>query len=200
MSRLVDSEGNLKFKTLSLFCLGILTLPHGNAEPERGFSINKTILAVHGFSLKEETPEAFRFVKDFIIKSGGGDEVEVTKELRKSCEASHSRYQFYLSQQKKEEEEEAARKKALEELERRKDETENLERERDILMKSIKVAENCIEEGNLELSAVTMSKTLDREKSIAANTKITMGLKRKSELSQELDELEKKRKILTHSS
>ena len=40
----------------------ILTLPHGNAEPERGFSINKALLAVHGWTL-----EALRLVKDYII-------------------------------------------------------------------------------------------------------------------------------------
>lgn len=64
MSKLTDSEGKTKFKTLSLFCLCILTLPHGNAELERGFSINKAILAVHGFSLQADTLEALRFVKD----------------------------------------------------------------------------------------------------------------------------------------
>ena len=87
---MVDSEGNQRYKNLSLLCHCILTLPHGNAEPGRGFSINKAILAVHGFSVKEDTLEALRLVKDFLILDGGGDEVEVTKELRKSCEASHA--------------------------------------------------------------------------------------------------------------
>ena len=70
MSRLVDSEGKSKFKILSLLCLCILTLPHGNAESERGFSINKAILVLCGFSPHEETLEALRFVKDFIIENG----------------------------------------------------------------------------------------------------------------------------------
>lgn len=191
---MVDSEGNRKYKNLSLLCHCILTLPHGNAEPERGFSINKAILAVHGFSIKEDTLEALRLVKDFLILNGGGDEVEVTKELRKSCEASHARYKCYLSQQKKIEEEEAARKKTEEELKQKKDEIESLEREREILLKSIKVADNCIEEGNIELESITKSKTINRDKLIGAQTKISMGIKRKSELSQELNELEKKMK------
>ena len=189
---MVDSEGNRKYKNLSLLCHCILTLPHGNAEPERGFSINKAILAVHGFSIKEDTLEALRLVKDFLILNGGGDEVEVTKELRKSCEASHARYECYLSQQKKIEEEEAARKKTEEEL--KKDEIKSLEREREILLKSIKVADNCIEEGNIELESITKSKTINRDKLIGSQTKISMGIKRKSELSQELNELEKKMK------
>ena len=87
---LVDSERNRKYKNLLLLCHCILTLPHDNAEPERGFSINKAILAVHGFSIKEDTLEALTLVKDFLILNGGVDEVEVTKELRKSCEASHA--------------------------------------------------------------------------------------------------------------
>ena len=38
---MVDSEGNRKYKNLSLLCHCILTLPHGNAEPERGFQSTK---------------------------------------------------------------------------------------------------------------------------------------------------------------
>ena len=117
---MVDSEGNRKYKNLSLLCHCILTLPHGNAEPKRGFSINKAILAVRGFSIKEDTLEALWLVKDFLILNGGGDEVELTKELRYEC---------YFSQQKKIEEEEAARKKTEEELKQKKDEIKSLERE-----------------------------------------------------------------------
>ena len=49
-----------------------MTLPHGSAQPERGFSINEAILAGHEFALQEETLEALRFVKDLIIENEGG--------------------------------------------------------------------------------------------------------------------------------
>ena len=41
----------------------MLILPHGNADPERGFSVNKH-LDNHGSTTSEETIEALRFLKD----------------------------------------------------------------------------------------------------------------------------------------
>ena len=47
-------------------------LPHGNAEPERGFSVNGQVIDVHGPNIGEDMIIAIRTVKDFIINSGGG--------------------------------------------------------------------------------------------------------------------------------
>ena len=33
----------------------ILSLSHGNSTPEKGFSRNKLILEVHGYSMREDT-------------------------------------------------------------------------------------------------------------------------------------------------
>ena len=44
---------------------------------------------------------------DFIIENGGYNKDEVTKKLRKSCESSPSRYQYYLSEKRKEKRREA---------------------------------------------------------------------------------------------
>ena len=44
------------------------------------------------------------------------------------------------------------------------------------------------------MESITKSKTINRDKLIGAQTKISMGIKRKSEVSQELNELEKKMK------
>ena len=60
----------MKYNTIAKLNLCVL-LPHGNADPERAFSPNKNVLAVHGFSIKEETQEAIRMVKDFIIRNNG---------------------------------------------------------------------------------------------------------------------------------
>lgn len=85
----------------------------------------KICLAVHGFSIKEETLEAIRLVKDYIIQNEGVCNVTVTKELMKSCEASRTRYECYLSNQKKKSEEEEARKRALESLSKEKEKLGN---------------------------------------------------------------------------
>ena len=54
-----------KLSKLALHCL--LVLPHGSSDPERGFSINKNILKVHGYSTKEDTLIALRYKWMFLF-------------------------------------------------------------------------------------------------------------------------------------
>ena len=107
----------MKYNTIAKLSLCVLLLPHGNADPERGFSLNKNVLAVHGFSIKEETLEAIRMVKDFIIRNNGVMNIEISKDLIEHCKVSHTRYQCYLNEQRKIHEEEKSRKKLREEEE-----------------------------------------------------------------------------------
>ena len=83
----------MKYSTIAKLILCVLLLPHGNADPERGFSLNKNVLAVHGISIKEETLEAIRMVKDFIIGNSGVMNIEISKDLIEHCKVSHTRYQ-----------------------------------------------------------------------------------------------------------
>ena len=64
-------------------------------------------------------------------------------------------------------------------------------REKAVLVKSMKVRENCVDEGNTELENLTKSKILTRDKLIASQTKISMGLKRKAEFSAEIETINK---------
>ena len=82
ISKIADSStAILKFSNLSKLAHCVLVIPHGNAEPERGFSINKHVLNIHGNSLKEDTIVALRLVKDCLIRAGGVEKFVVTKEL-----------------------------------------------------------------------------------------------------------------------
>ena len=65
-------------------------------------------------------------------------------------------------------------------------------REKAVLVKSMKVAENCVDEGNTKLENLTKIKILTRQKLIASQTKISMGLKGKAELSAEIETIDKK--------
>ena len=56
----------------------------------------------------------------------------------------------------------------------------------------MKVAENCTDKGNTELENLTKSKIISCDKLIASQTKISMGLKRKAELSAEIETIDKK--------
>ena len=82
------------------------------ADLERGFSLNKIILYVHGFSIKEDTLEVIRIVKDFIVRSNGVLNIEMTKDLFEHCKVSLTRYQCYLEENRKSREEEESHKQA----------------------------------------------------------------------------------------
>ena len=49
------ASGNQKYKHLAKLALCCLVLSHGNAEPERGFSIDKYLLKVHGNAIEDES-------------------------------------------------------------------------------------------------------------------------------------------------
>jgi hypothetical protein len=59
----IEGDYDYKYKQMGLMTLICLTLSHGNANAERGFSINKFALENRS-SLKESTIIAVRTVKD----------------------------------------------------------------------------------------------------------------------------------------
>lgn len=165
-------------------------MPHGNADPERGFSINKRILDIHGSSLKEETLEAIRLVKDFLIKCGDIENVNIDLGLLKSCKNARAHYQAYLDRKKEEEQAIRNLEKEKEDKKKSQSERDQLEREKAIILKGIEIAEKSVIHGNSEMEHLLALQRMDREKLIGAQSKISMGVKRKSELSTELDLLE----------
>ena len=83
-------------------------------------------------------------------------------------------------------------RKSLKKLREEEESKNELIREKAVLIKSMKVAENCVDEGNTELENLTKSKIISRGKLIASQTKISMGLKRKAKLSAEIETIDKK--------
>ena len=61
------------------------------------------------------------------------------------------------------------------------------------LKKGIEFAETSVEEGNHELGEAMKEKTLNRDKRILYQSKITMWLKKKTESNKDLRKLEKKK-------
>jgi len=87
----------------------VLTLSHGNASVERGFSINKEFLVEN---MREETLIAERVIYDSIIIQGGIKNIEITKSLIHYMKNAHSRYKEALSAKiKKNEMSEVTKKK-----------------------------------------------------------------------------------------
>ena len=61
------------------------------------------------------------------------------------------------------------------------------------MKKVIEVVQTNVEEGNHELGEVLKGKTLKRDKIVLNQSKITMRLKRKTELNEDLGKLEEKK-------
>ena len=96
LENLRDASGTVKLPILSAFMKCTLSISHGNSAPESGFSINKHILDIHGHSLKEDTIEALRAVKDAILCYPSLLDIPVTKEMLQNIKASRQRYQADL--------------------------------------------------------------------------------------------------------
>ena len=75
--------------------MSILTLSHGNADPERGFSINKLLLQAHGTQILPNTLELIRLIKSWLIRYGGGSNIAIDKPLLKLVSNSLPSYTEY---------------------------------------------------------------------------------------------------------
>lgn len=191
-----DENGHLKFKALSALMLGICTLSHGNADPERGFSINKHMLDTHGTSTSKKTIEALRFVKDYVILNGSVNNMTIPKELIKICSQARQRLEDDLKAEReaKRIEEDARRQlnKQAVELQKQKSEESEMFSNLKKLDKKLKISNDLLNEGQNELEELTKSDKVNRVKLLSANAKITTSLKRKAELQKEKDQLSDK--------
>ena len=100
-----DDNGRLLFPQLTPFVKACLTLSHGNAGPEQGFSINKAILDAHGTRLGEDNIIALRRIKHRLLQVGDVTNFEITRPLLESVKLSRKRYeeeQKALSEKKQE--------------------------------------------------------------------------------------------------
>ena len=135
-----------------LVAKSICVLSHANADPERGFSLNKKILDVHGSSIEDDTIAALRFVKDQLIQRLNR---KLTRELPDLCKGACKIYQDHLIALQHQKELEF---KAREEAEHRK-ESENdredkvegiqkMQRDFELLMTCVIAADKTISKGN----------------------------------------------------
>ena len=90
----------------------------------------------------------------------------------------------------------AAKKKKAE----NQDKLAEIERVIGVLQNGIKMAEKIIKEGNEEVQSSLLKKALNRNELTQSNMEVAAGVKRKEELSLEIQELEKKRVKLVENS
>ena len=118
--KIEDEDRKLKYKNLGKLALIVLLLSHGNADPERGSSINKRLLEKHGSSIDEDTLDSIWIVKDFLIHSGGQNNVEITPEMMKECKSSNEKYKIYLAEKEKKKKNAKKQKQLKKEAEKKK--------------------------------------------------------------------------------
>jgi len=88
-----DENGMKKYKHLSALALTILTLSHGNADPERGFSINKRLLKIHSVQIEQHILVSIRLIKGWIMLKGGLIQLIdlIDLSLVRSVQSSHAK-------------------------------------------------------------------------------------------------------------
>ena len=202
--QLKDKQDRKKYPQLFALVMCVLSLSHGNSAPESGFSINKSMLEVHGHSLGEDTLEALRVVKDAIVNSGSVINIPITHTLLMSVKISYQKYQADVKAKKKLKEEAERRKRAIEEeaeqLKRKSaeyDEVSKIDEEIKSKRAGITVADETISEGNRKLQIALHQKCISRSEIQNAQSQIEMRLQRKQTLEREILELESKQHSVT---
>ena len=100
--------GGLKYAMLGKAVKAALALSHGNADSERGFSVNKRLLTADRASMSSETINACRLIKDALHNIADGESVNivVTPALLQSCRSANAVYKQYLEDERKQKEDE----------------------------------------------------------------------------------------------
>ena len=201
IGELVDEDGGKKYTELANLALTVCSLSHGNAAPERGFSVNKALLESHGYTIQEDTIVSLRIVKDWINVFGGTLKFPIENELWERVKGARAKCMTYLEE-----------KKILEEQERRKREEEadnaqhqaekqsQVDKLNDDIERceiGLKTAEEIIDQGNAKLQDALSSKVLNKNDLVSAQAKISIGLDRKRQCDKELAALKlKKAKLI----
>lgn len=196
----LNENGDKKFPQLFALVKCVLSVSHGNATPERGFSINKLILQHHGSRLGEHTLVSLRTTKDELCRIGGELNFPLTKELRNAVKNAYANYKVHQAEKealRKKEEEIQKRKDAdAAEKEKRKTELQEINNEISKLQSYLQAANEIIHDGKESLDKALQAKTLNRNDLQAAHSKMEVGLERKRKLEDQLNVLgEKKRKL-----
>ncbi|CAF4421610.1 unnamed protein product [Rotaria sp. Silwood2] len=159
-----NSSGTAKFVALPKLIKSLLSLSHGNADVERGFSENAALITDDRSSLSDISINGLRATKDAVKFYGQGKvhEVPICKGLLDNVKEAHSRYQ--VDQERKQrilKEKEAI--EAAAKLTKNKElilveKEQNLIDQRKILQEDLENASKMLNEGNSRLEAAVATK------------------------------------------
>jgi hypothetical protein len=149
VSELLNGTGGKKYSNLSDVAKAALTLSHGNAIPERGFSVNNAMLGKEKLSLAEKTIVAQRIVKGVVNIFGSVTNVLITKDIINAARMAYSEYALCL--------EEERRQKAKElqktvEAEKEVEEKRQLQKTKESIVEQLRAEEQAEKEHKRELN------------------------------------------------
>lgn len=198
-----DKFGRKKYSNFAKLVKASLILPHGNADPERGFSINNALLSKEKSSFNDLTIKSLRIVKGAIKHHGGKiSDVPITNSLLNYVKDSHKLYKEYLEKKKAEEakiqKEKMQKEKEIKEKEdakKRKADLETKMHEFDKNIQSLKkereTALSMIKEGSERMkTAITCNNKVEMSK---AQCLINNGTEMLSKLDLELSTIESRK-------
>lgn len=201
MSKATDLQGKPKFTNLSSLAKICLCVSHGNADPERGFSLNKAILDGRE-SLKDDTIIALRIVKDHLILHERIENFKISQRLLYFASKARQEYQNHQEMERKKSIEHAARKRQAEENEKTSKKRKESVNEINQLINEetfkLKAAEDLIVKGNSMLEAAIANNNISKQKVQEAKALIDMGLKTSKSIKDTLDTLNKKKENMTN--
>ena len=156
------------------------------------------MIDIHGNSIQPDTIGALHLTKDTILQYSSVLDIPITKRLLRSVSLARQRYESDLEVKRKlkEAEEKAKELKTLNE--KVSQEKALMEEEERRIVSAIEqvndgfvVADELVCEGNQELKNCLLQKNSSRSALQRAQSKIETGMKRRAELSEQKDVLEK---------
>jgi hypothetical protein len=200
VSTITDSTGTKKYSNLSFLAKAALTLSHSNAVPERGFSVNNSLLSKERASLSERTVIGLRVVKEAIRLFTSVSCIPVTKDMLYAVKTAHSEYAVYLENEKKKEllaAEEKKRKQEAEEhvkcIEKKKSDVREQLKQQDILEQAQVVEQNSardlISEAAKKLAVAVQGSGSNLQNAKVAQMMLDAGNQKLTETSKMLDDI-----------
>lgn len=150
-------------------------------------------MEAHGNALDDDTLVAIRRVKHALVKEGGATGFELTSSLRTSVKHSWQRYQNDLLRKRNTSSSTSGSSAITNGSSTKRDEVKEIDVKIREVESGIKVAEKAVVDGNEAMKENLKASTVNRQKLIEASQLIEMGVGRKRVLSEELEELRKRR-------
>ena len=205
-----NTLGAPKYEKLSKVLKYVLVLPHGNADVERGFSVNSSVVTEDRPQLTELTISSLRFVKDYVKNCGSVTNVVISKDMITAARGAHQKYVQRIADEKEEEEkrlqqlQEDETEKLKAELEKEKLEQDakslkkkrkDLEEEEKLVSSDLSVGQNLLKEANEKLKKSIKDKNME---GVAVAHEMLKAAEKKSKKSSEnLERVRKDRKRLS---